>query len=91
MIEGQRIVMARVAVGGVAPVPLRLPLVEEALVGAVPDPESLESAARLASQGTKPAPQAGFKVRILEGTVLEALEQAVSGDASSQAAMHERG
>lgn len=91
VIEDEHIVMARVAVGGVAPVPLRLPLVEDALVGALADAESLESAALLASRGTKPAPQAGFKVRLLEGTVLEALEQAVSGEVVSEAALHERG
>ncbi len=91
VIEDQRIAMARVAVGGVAPVPLRLPLVEDALVGTVPDPESLAFASRLASRGTKPAPQAGFKVRLLEGTVLEALERAVSGETASEAALHERG
>ncbi len=91
VVEDQRIVMARVAVGGVAPIPRRLPLVEDALVGVLADPASLASAARVASQGTKPPPQAGYKVRLLEGTVLEALERALSSDAPSERALHETG
>jgi xanthine dehydrogenase YagS FAD-binding subunit len=91
VVEEARIVMARVAVGGVGPVPLRLSRVEEALVGAVADRQALELAAGISSHGVKPAPQAAFKVPLLEGTVLEAIERAVGIEVSGEGALHERG
>ncbi len=73
---------ARVAVGSVANIPLRLRKVEEALIGQRPTPEVLEAAAALAVADANPLPQTGYKLEILQGSVLEALERTSAGGAS---------
>ncbi|MCH9681709.1 MAG: FAD binding domain-containing protein [Deltaproteobacteria bacterium] len=75
-LRGSTIEFARVAVGGVAPVPLRLPAVEAALVGNAMDRTSFGAAANKAREGASPLPMTGYKVDLVEGTVLEALERA---------------
>lgn len=60
---------ARVAVGGVATVPWRLPAVEQALNGRTPAPELFKSAAEHAADGAKPLSDNGFKVKLLKRTV----------------------
>ncbi|MEM7152347.1 MAG: FAD binding domain-containing protein [Myxococcota bacterium] len=75
-LEGDTIRFARVSMGGVAPVPLRLPAVEAALVGARDSDETLARAAALARDGAKPLPMTEYKVDLVEGTVLETLERA---------------
>ncbi|MFC4531830.1 FAD binding domain-containing protein [Sphaerisporangium dianthi] len=72
VVDGERVVFARVAAGGVARVPLRLPEVENALLAGEP----LERAAALAAARCTPTPQNAYKVALLTGTVLSALEQA---------------
>lgn len=79
----------RVGVGGVGPVPRRLPLVEERLRGAVPGPDAVAAAAALATEGARPAPQAAVKLPLLEGIVAEVIEQAVAGDNATELAFHE--
>ncbi|MGL5810048.1 MAG: FAD binding domain-containing protein [Nocardioides sp.] len=77
-VEGDRLTTARVTVGGVAPVPLRLPLVEEALTGAtLPEltPDRLGAASALAAHGVAPLPMTGYKVDLLRAMVLEVLER----------------
>ncbi|MFD0656681.1 FAD binding domain-containing protein [Thermocatellispora tengchongensis] len=71
VVEDGAIVFATVAVGGVARTPLRLPEVEEALVGG----ESLERAADLAARRCAPGGPAAYKAALLTGTVLEVLER----------------
>lgn len=90
VLDDDRIVDAAVAVGGVAPTPLRLAAVEDSLIGATADGSTFQVAASLAGDGAKPAPQAAYKRRLLEGAVLEVLERAVAGDAASEMAFHER-
>ncbi len=68
---------AAVAVGAVARVPLRLPAVEQALVGQEPTDERLAAAAALATEGATPLPQTGWKVRVLAETVRTTLELAL--------------
>ncbi|GAA4873351.1 xanthine dehydrogenase family protein subunit M [Saccharopolyspora cebuensis] len=68
-----RIADARVAVGGVATTPWRLPAVEEALRGAPPTPASFEEAASAAADGAEPLSGNGFKVSLLKRTVVRAL------------------
>jgi CO/xanthine dehydrogenase FAD-binding subunit len=68
-----------VAVGAVAPVPLRLPGVETALVGGPATSDAFASAAELAREGTAPLPMTGYKVDLLVATVLETLERAQHG------------
>ena len=75
-LEGNTITFARVAMGGVAPVPMRLPAVEKALVGGPASPEALAKAAALAKDGASPLPMTEYKVDLVEGTVLETLERA---------------
>ena len=71
-----QIEMARVVVGGVANVPLRLPRVEEALIGQPATEATFAQAAGLAAEGVTPLPQTGYKVPLLYGTVLETIERA---------------
>ncbi len=68
---------ARVAVGGVANIPLRLGAVEQRLLAQAPTPALLADAAALAGEGARPPPGAAYKLEILRATVLTALEQAL--------------
>lgn len=82
---------AGVAVGGVAPVPLRRPAVEEALAGlAVGDLDGQRRAARLATDGATPLPSTGHKVGLLENVVFDAIRLAVTDEAYSEMAVGER-
>lgn len=74
-----RITLARVAIGGVAAVPLRRRETEAALEGKMLSGDLLAEAAALASSGAKPLPMTGYKVGLIEGTVLETLERASHG------------
>lgn len=85
-----KIADVRVAVGGVGPVPRRLPLVEERLRGEVAGPDEIAQAARYAAHGARPAPQAASKLPLLEGIVTEVVERAVEGDDRTELAFHER-
>jgi xanthine dehydrogenase YagS FAD-binding subunit len=67
---------ARVAMGGVGTMPWRAPQVEAALRGREARAEVLEAAARTASEGAEPAAQNGFKLRLMQRTVLRALQSA---------------
>ena len=68
---------ARVAVGGVANIPLRLGAVEQRLLAQAPTAALLADAAGLAGEGAKPPPGAAYKLELLRATVLTALEQAL--------------
>lgn len=70
---------ARVAVGGVAPVPLRLTAVEDALVSRAAVDETFEDAASVATQGGAALPMTGYKIGLIRGTVLDTLQRACSG------------
>lgn len=75
-----KIAWAAVAAGGVAPVPLRLGAVEAALVGRAAAIEGLADAAAAATDGAKPLPMTGYKLELLQGAVLEAIERALAGE-----------
>jgi xanthine dehydrogenase YagS FAD-binding subunit len=68
-IRGGVVRAARVAVGGVATVPWRLPKVEEALVGRRPGRRTWTEAAALAAEGAVPLSENAFKVKLVERTV----------------------
>lgn len=70
------ITMARVAMGGVAHIPMLLPAVNQALEGQPATDATFEAAARLAMEGASPLPQTGYKVPLVYGTVLETLNRA---------------
>ena len=77
-VRGGTIEFARVAAGGVAPIPLRLRRVEEALAGKPASPETLEQAARLAAEGASPLPMTRYKVDLLPRIVRETLNRALA-------------
>jgi xanthine dehydrogenase YagS FAD-binding subunit len=64
---------ARVAIGGVATKPWRLPAVEHALVGHRVDDELFHAAAARAADGAEPRRHNAFKVELLKRTVERAL------------------
>ena len=72
-----RISWARVTLGAVATVPFRLAAVEALLLGQLPSPELLAAAAASATAGAAPLPGNAYKLRLIPGVVLDALEQAV--------------
>jgi xanthine dehydrogenase YagS FAD-binding subunit len=90
VVRDGRIALARVAAGGVAPAPLRLKAVEDRLQDASADSESLAEAAGLSRHGSRPAPQAAYKLALLEGVVLQVLEDAVGRAAVVEGAFGER-
>ena len=69
--------MARVGIGGVSQIPLRLTNVEVALEGQASTQKTLEVASQVAVEGAKPLPQAAWKVSFLKGALLSTLELAL--------------
>ncbi|WP_033290364.1 FAD binding domain-containing protein [Amycolatopsis jejuensis] len=78
-IQGGKIVDARVAAGGVATVPWRLPAVEEALRGAALTEKSFEEAASAAVAGASPLSGNAFKPSLLKRTIVRALLELTEG------------
>ncbi|UJW28543.1 xanthine dehydrogenase family protein subunit M [Saccharothrix sp. AJ9571] len=78
-IHDSRIVDARVAVGGVATVPWRLPAVEATLRGEPVTLETFEKAASVAGEGARPLSGNGFKVPLLRRTLVRALLELTEG------------
>lgn len=79
-LEDGVIAAARLAAGGVAPLPWRLADSETALLGRPPSAETFEIAADLAVAGARPLEHNGFKVELLRRAVIRAL-QTVGGQA----------
>jgi xanthine dehydrogenase YagS FAD-binding subunit len=77
-IDSGSVAWAAVAVGGVAPVPLRLPGVEAALRGGPATAEAFAAAAARAVDGANPLPLTGYKAALLTAAVTEALERATA-------------
>lgn len=77
-VEDGVIAIARVALGGVANIPLRLAAVEERLLRARAGPDAFRDAATLALQGTTVLPGGQDKRGLMRGAVLEALEEAAA-------------
>ena len=67
--------LVSLAAGGIAPVPLRLSAAESAAQGAAVTPSTIAAAARAAMDGAKPLPMTRYKLGLLEGLVLDLLEQ----------------
>jgi xanthine dehydrogenase YagS FAD-binding subunit len=72
-LSGGTVRTARVAVGGVATVPWRLPAVEGALVGRPVSPGLWDAAAARAADGAKPLSDNGFKVELVRRVVARQL------------------
>jgi xanthine dehydrogenase YagS FAD-binding subunit len=77
VVEGDEVRRARVALGGVAPVPWRARGVEEALVGGPLTAERIERAARRATEGARPLAHNAYKVDLARGVVRQALTSLV--------------
>ncbi len=75
---GETIRDARIGVGGVANIPFRLTEVEAALAGGPASQEAFEAAAQLSINRADPLPQTGYKLDMVVGSVLEALESAAA-------------
>jgi xanthine dehydrogenase YagS FAD-binding subunit len=75
VVADDRFEMARLAAGGIAPVPLRLEGAEKALVGAKASAETIERAAAEARAGANPLPMAAYKLDLLEGLLKDVLEE----------------
>ncbi|NUQ31626.1 MAG: molybdopterin dehydrogenase [Dermatophilaceae bacterium] len=76
VVDGEgRVSNCGLAIGGVAPTPLRLSAVESLLVGSSLDDETLSSAATAAADGANPLPETGYKVQLVAATVREVLER----------------
>ena len=78
VVTGATIEFARVAVGGVAPIPLRREEVEEALTSRPASADVLDQAAALAASGAAPLPMTRYKLDLVTGTVRETLERALA-------------
>ena len=74
-LDGQTVRDARIAVGGVATTPRRLPQVETALRGRELTPELARRAAALAAEGAVPRGRNLYKVELIRRTVARALEE----------------
>jgi xanthine dehydrogenase YagS FAD-binding subunit len=69
-----KFLFARLAAGGIAPIPLRLIACETALQGKTANPATIADAARQASVGAQPLPMTAYKLDLLEGLVRDLLE-----------------
>lgn len=78
VIAGGAFKFARVAIGGIAPVPLRLTNVETALEGKPANSATIEAATKLSVQGAKPLPMTAYKLDLLQGLTRDVLEQLAS-------------
>ena len=78
---GKTIQQARIVLGGVAPVPWRVPQAEKFLVGKTLSPEVLIEVGRLALEGAQPLDKNTYKVPLTQTLVRRALKQAVNGSA----------
>jgi xanthine dehydrogenase YagS FAD-binding subunit len=76
-IEDQRIAEARIALGGVAPVPLRAESAERVLTGAEASSEIAARAADAALEGARPLAHNGYKIPLAKALVQDALEALV--------------
>jgi xanthine dehydrogenase YagS FAD-binding subunit len=74
--DGGSIRQARVALGGVATRPWRVPQVEAALTGARLDPAALRDAAALAAQGAQGRGHNDFKIELMQRAIVRAVEAA---------------
>jgi len=79
-IEGGVIAEARLAAGGVAPLPWRLGRSEAALIGRAPTAQAFATAGELAIEGATPLEGNAFKIPLLRNAVVRAL-QTVGGQA----------
>jgi xanthine dehydrogenase YagS FAD-binding subunit len=76
--EGNTIRRARLVLGGVAPIPWRCSAAEKLLEGRVLDPSTFDAAAAEAVKGAEPLGQNGYKVPLVKGLVVRAMQHLAS-------------
>lgn len=76
--DGKRIAEARVALGGVAPIPFRATWIEEALIGSEASTLDADVLADALVARATPLSQNGYKVALLKGFFKNALAQALA-------------
>ncbi len=79
-----RIAQARVALGGVAHKPWRVPNAESALVGEQPGDDAFMAAAHAITEGAVGQGDNGFKIDLVRRAIVRALHQAAAGTPQSQ-------
>jgi xanthine dehydrogenase YagS FAD-binding subunit len=72
--SGQEVRQARLALGGVAPVPWRAAEAEQALIGQPLTEQAIDQAARAATTGARPLAQNEFKIELAQGLVRQTLQ-----------------
>ncbi|SHJ94667.1 xanthine dehydrogenase YagS FAD-binding subunit [Roseomonas rosea] len=82
--DGDKVVEARIALGGVAHKPWRLPEAEELLRGKVPERALFEAVAERILDGAKGYGHNDFKIDLARRAVIRALSQAAAGTPQSQ-------
>jgi xanthine dehydrogenase YagS FAD-binding subunit len=83
-LDGQSIQDVRIALGGVAHKPWRVPEAEARLRGSTPGDDSFEAAAALLLQGAKGQGMNDFKIPLARKAIVRALRQAAAGTPQSQ-------
>ncbi|MEL6983163.1 MAG: FAD binding domain-containing protein [Actinomycetota bacterium] len=73
--DGDVVAECRLAIGGVATVPLAMEAAASSLVGSRLTGERIGQAAALCTEGASPLPETGYKVSLIEATVRETLER----------------
>lgn len=79
VVEDGVVRFARIALGGVAPVPLRATAVEEALIGQPAEDAAFAAAAAKAVEGKVGLEQTRYKLDLIPGTIRATLARAVAG------------
>ena len=75
-LTGRTVRDARIVLGGVAPIPWRVPAVEKFLVGKKLDPEVLSEAGKIALADAKPLAKNAYKIPLTQTLVRRALAKA---------------
>ncbi len=74
VLEGKKVQAARLVLGGVAPIPYRVPRAEAELEGKLLSAETIGKAAAAAVEGAQPLSDNEYKVRLTQNLVKRALE-----------------
>ena len=83
-LEDGRIAQARIALGGVAHKPWRVPEAEQLLVGHAPSEDAFAAAADRILRGAQGHQHNRFKIGLAHGVIIRALGQAAAGTPQSQ-------
>lgn len=73
-ISEERFTFVRMTAGGIAPVPLRFVDAEQALQSATADAANIRKAAERATANARPLPGTGYKLKLLEQTIIDMAE-----------------